>query len=152
MIVHPVITWCLRSADQKTDGSKHEVTDFLTVQQKTIQSWKGADASSMSSLAKTCQPCRASLFSQFFMACNYFEPVLECEITSCPSARTQGPGYPSLPPSPPQSPHSQGLHSLQLEGVCCWLRALSDCVGDSGRVPGLLVQAGALPHHTCGCN
>lgn len=60
--------------------------------------------------------CQVSPFGHFYMACNHFKPVLECESTSCPSARTQGPGAP-----PPPLLSSQGLHSLQLEYVCCWL-------------------------------
>lgn len=86
--------------------------------------------------------CWVSPFGHFCMACKHFELVLECESTSCPSARTQGPG------APPPPLCSQGLHSLQLECVCCWLCLLSDCVGDSGRVPGLVVQAGgSFPPH-----
>lgn len=62
--------------------------------------------------------------------------------TSCPSASTQGPG---ITPTPLPS---QGLHSLQLECVCCWSRLLGDCVGESGSVPGLVVQAGGyFPPH-----
>lgn len=40
--------------------------------------------------------CRVSPFGHFYMACNHSKPVLECESTSCPSARTQGPGAPPL--------------------------------------------------------
>lgn len=39
---------------------------------------------------------------------------------------------------------SQGLRSLQLECFWYWLCSLSDCVGDSASVPGLLLLAGGL--------
>lgn len=45
---------------------------------------------------------RVSPFGHFCMACNHFEAVLEFESTSCPSARTQGPGTPpALQPGAP---------------------------------------------------
>lgn len=46
--------------------------------------------------------CWVSPFGHFYMACNHFEIVLECESTSCPLARTQGPGAPpTLQPGAP---------------------------------------------------
>lgn len=43
---------------------------------------------------------------------------------------------------------SQRLRSLQLECFWYWLSSLSDCVGDSGSVPGLLLLAGgSFPPH-----
>lgn len=46
------------------------------------------------------QKCRVSTFGRFCMACNHFEPVLEFESTSCPSARTHPPPTPQPPPFP----------------------------------------------------